>query len=120
MRDHRELRVFQNADELVLQVYTLAARMPRDELYGLTAQMKRSAVSVAANIVEGCGRDTDRDLVRFLYNAYGSLRETGYHINVAARLGFLPKDEADKTQNKIAQTSRQLAAYIKSIKSRFN
>ena len=115
MRDHRRLRVFHNADELVLLVYELAGLMPDDELYGLTSQMKRSAVSVAVNIVEGCGRGTNRDFRRFLYNSSGSIRETGYHLDLAVKLGFLPKEKVDTAQTKIAQTSRQLAALIKHL-----
>ena len=79
-RDHTKLRVFELADELVSLVYKVTARFPREELYGLTAQMRLTAVSVPSNIVEGCARDSQADYLRFLCIAFGSLRELHYQI----------------------------------------
>ena len=75
MRDHRNLRAFQLADELALLVYRETTGFPREEMFGLTSQVRRAAVSVASNIAEGCGRSTDLDFLRFLDMANGSLRE---------------------------------------------
>ncbi len=88
MRDHRNLRAFQLADELALLVYRETAGFPREELFGLTSQIRRAAVSVASNIAEGCGRSTDTDFLRFLDMANGSLRELQYQISLAQRLGY--------------------------------
>ena len=70
-RDHMKLRAFELADELALLVYRVTARFPREELYGLTAQMRRAAISVSSNIVEGRARDSQADYLRFLYMAFG-------------------------------------------------
>ena len=72
MRDHTKLRAFELADEVAVLVYRVTAGFPREELYGLTSQMRRAAVSVPSNIVEGCARDSQADYIRFLYIAgYG-------------------------------------------------
>ena len=75
MRDHSKLRAFELADEVALLVYKSTRSFPREELYGLTSQLRRSAVSVPSNIVEGCGRNSEADYMRFLDIAYGSLKE---------------------------------------------
>ena len=67
MRDHMKLRAFELADEVAVLVYRMTAEFPREELYGLTSQMRRAAVSVPSNIVEGCARDSQADYLRFLY-----------------------------------------------------
>ena len=94
MRDHRNLRAFQLADELALIVYSETKSFPKEELFGLTSQMRRSAVSVPSNIAEGCGRNSDADFLRFLDIASGSLRELQYQMSLASRLGYLPTDSS--------------------------
>jgi four helix bundle protein len=89
VRDHRKLEIFQIADDLVIRVYQETKKFPKEELYGLVSQMRRSAVSVATNIVEGCGRRTETEFNRFLDIAFGSIREVGYLVDLATRLGYL-------------------------------
>lgn len=74
MRDHTKLRAFELADEVAVLVYQVTTGFPKEELYGLTSQIRRAAVSVPSNIVEGCARDSHADYVRFLTLAFGSLR----------------------------------------------
>jgi hypothetical protein len=74
MRDHTKLRAFELADEVALMIYQVTKDFPKDEIYGLTSQMRRAAVSIPSNIVEGCGRKTQKEYQRFLVIAYGSLK----------------------------------------------
>ncbi|MGH7180999.1 MAG: four helix bundle protein, partial [Nitrospiraceae bacterium] len=83
MRDHTRLRAFELADEVVLLVYQATAGFPKDELFGLTSQIRRAAVSVSSNIVEGCARDSEAEYLRFLNIAFGSLRELHYQLDLA-------------------------------------
>ena len=88
MRDHTKLRAFELADEVALLVYRITARFPKNEIYGLTSQMRRAAVSIPSNIVEGCARESQADYLRFLNVAFGSLRELHYQLSLSKRLGF--------------------------------
>jgi four helix bundle protein len=71
MRDHTKLRAFELTDEVAVLVYRVTAGFPKEELYGLTSQMRRASVSVSSNIVEGCARDSQSDYLRFLHIAFG-------------------------------------------------
>lgn len=93
--DYRKSTAWQKCDDLAVAVYGASETFPREELYGLTQQMRRAAVSVAANIAEGSGRRTARDYLRFLYQARGSLREVEYYTHLAHRLGYLSDESRD-------------------------
>jgi len=92
MRDHTKLRAFDLADALALAVYKATANFPREEMFGLTSQLRRAAISIASNIVEGCARFSEAEYVHFLDMAYGSAREVEYQIGLSHRLGFLAAD----------------------------
>jgi four helix bundle protein len=116
LRDHRKLDAFQLADDLVLMIYRETAAFPSEERYGLVSQMRRSAVSSAANIVEGCARPTKKDHIRFLGLAFASTRELGYLISLAIRLEFLQKDSATDLTKLQGRVAAALSALIKSLK----
>jgi four helix bundle protein len=116
MRDHRKLRAFQLADELAILVYRATCSFPRDEHFGLRAQMRRAAVSAASNIVEGCARRTQADYLHFLDMAFGSLRELDYQVSLAHRLGYLRTDAHELLQRKCTETSKVLAALVRSFR----
>lgn len=81
MRDHSKLRAYELTDEIALLVYRISKDFPKDEIYGLTSQMRRAAVSVPSNIVEGCARESQQEYLRFLEIAFGSLRELRYQLS---------------------------------------
>ena len=85
MRDHTKLRAFELADEVVLLIYRATRGFPNEEIYGLTSQMRRAAVSVPSNIVEGCARESQAEYLRFLEIAFGSLRELHYQFGLSKR-----------------------------------
>jgi four helix bundle protein len=113
MRDHRKLKVFRLADELVIAVYRTTCGFPRHELFGLVSQIRRCALSTAANIVEGCGRKTERDFNRFLDISFGSIRELGYLIDVSIRLGYLADTDAEHVQGLHTQLAAAMTAFIR-------
>jgi len=116
MRDHTKLKAFERADELVLRVYRATQQFPREEQFGLTSQMRRCAVSIPSNIVEGCARSSQADYLRFLDIAYGSARELAYQVTIAARLGYLPQKDADDVESMAVETSKILNGLIRSLR----
>jgi len=116
MRDHNKLKAFELADELVTLAYGSTASFPKEEVYGLTSQIRRSAVSVPSNIVEGCARDTQADYVRFLYMAFGSLRELRYQFNLSKRLGYLKDDVFLNIETKVLEAEKVLNGLIKALR----
>ena len=116
MRDHAKLRAFELADEVAVLVYRVTAGFPKEELYGLSSQMRRAAVSVPSNIVEGCARDSQADYLRFLYIAFGSLRELHYQLSLSKRLGFLVSQGSPLLEAKIVETEKVLNGLIRSLR----
>jgi len=114
-RDYRKIRAWQLADELAFGVYKATESFSRAEAYGLTSQIRRAAVSVPANIVEGATRNHTKEYLQFLYQAAGSLAELGYHLEFSRRIGYVPDEEAHRLlrqQDVAARTLRALIAYI--------
>ena len=117
MRDHTKLRVFEMADQLALNVYKSSQRFPRDELYGLKSQMRRAAVSVASNIVEGAARSGEADFLRFVEIAYGSARELQYQVSLVARLGYLSEDQGNQLNTECLALTKGLNTLLRSLRN---
>lgn len=89
MRDFRQLQVWDKAHQLTLLIYEATLKFPREELYGLTSQIRRAAVAIPANIAEGCGKDTELELARYMQISMGSASELEYHLLLARDLRYL-------------------------------
>jgi four helix bundle protein len=117
MKDFRQLKVWEKSHQLALAVYKATKEFPKEELYGLTSQIRRSSMSIPTNIAEGCGRFTDADFARFLQIAMGSASETEYQLILAHDLGFLPNDPYEKLHNDIEEVKRMLASLLKTLRA---
>ena len=115
MKDFKELRVWQKAHALTLEIYQATKSFPRDEIYGLISQMRRAAVSVGANIAEGCGRRSDGELTRFLQIARGSASELEYHLLLARDLKLLANDAYQSFQKQLIEVQRMLTSLVAAV-----
>ncbi len=115
MRDYRKIEAWKLADDLTVAVYERTRAFPREELYGLTSQLRRAAYSVPANIAEGSSRESQRDYLHFLYIARGSLTEAQYFVHLAQRLGYLSAVEAEALALQISSTFGRLHGLIRAV-----
>ncbi len=117
MRSFRDIKAWQKGHELALQAYRCTASFPDSERYGLTSQIRRAAVSVPANIAEGCGRSSDADFARFLHIAMGSASELEYLFLVSGDLSFIEADTHSDLQRRVAEVKRMLTGFIQKLKA---
>src|SRR5437763_15095964 len=99
MRDYTKIEAWKLADDLAVEIYRRTRSFPKDEVSGLTSQVRRASYSVPANIVEGASRNSKKDYLHFLYIARGSLSETQYFVHLARRLGYITEADADDLQS---------------------
>jgi four helix bundle protein len=116
MRDFRKLKVWTKAHQLVLALYRATAGFPQSEIFGLTGQIRRGGVSIAANIAEGCGRDTEADFRHFLHIAMGSASEVEYHLLLGCDLKFLSNPVYKQLEGEVIEVKRMLGALIQRLK----
>ena len=112
MKDFRKLQVWGKAHALAVGVYAATRDFPREELYGLTSQLRRSAVSIPSNIAEGCGRSSDADFARFLDIAVGSASELQYQLLLSARLELLEPPTYQRLDAATSEVRRMLASLL--------
>ena len=117
MRDHTKLRAFELADDIAVLVYKMTKLFPKEEIYGLTSQMRRAAVSVPSNIVEGCARESQAEYFRFLEIAFSSLRELHYQFSLADRLGYLASIDVSDYSVKMMEAEKVLGALVRSMRN---
>jgi len=115
VRDYRDLVVWQAAMTLAEKCYEATKAFPRDELFGMTAQIRRASASIPANIAEGRGRQGTKDFLRFLSMARGSLVELETHLQLSQRVGLLPKEQLNELLNRTDKISRMLTALRRSL-----
>ena len=116
MRDYKRLQVFKMADALAIGLYRITRRFPSAEQFGLVSQLRRAAVSVGANIVEGASRDSRAEFVRFLSVAYASARELEFELSLSARLAYMAETDFQSLSNQLTALTRALRSLMLAIK----
>lgn len=115
MKDFRELKVWQKAHQLTLAVYRITATFPRDELYGLTSQLRRACSSIAANLAEGCGRSGDAEFARYCSIAMGSASEVEYHLLLARDLKLIKPADYEELAPRATELKRMLTGLLQKL-----
>lgn len=112
MRDFRDLDIWKKSIDLVELIYIVTKKFPDDEKYGLTSQIRRAAISIPSNISEGCGRNTNKDFIRFLYNSFGSIKEIECQIIIAEKLKYLDRDSFDTIIKELDDIGKMVRGFI--------
>jgi len=115
VKDFHELKVWQKAHQLTLAVYRITAAFPREELYGLTSQLRRACSSIAANLAEGCGRNGDAEFARFCSIAMGSASELEYHLLLAKDLKLIKTADYQDLDQRATELKRMLTALMQKV-----
>lgn len=115
MQDYHDLLVWKETFSFVKLIYRLSGHFPKEEMFGITSQLRRAAVSVMANIVEGRGKNSDKDFLRFLYISKGSLNECQCYLELVLDLEFVNNEQFDFIENKRKQVGYLLFKLIKSL-----
>jgi four helix bundle protein len=115
-KGYRKLIIWQKAHQFILDVYKMTLNFPKEEMFGLTSQLRRAAVSVAANIVEGQAQNTKLQYLQFLNHSNGSLAEVEYYIELAQDLGYLAADMYEKLENQRREIGFLLYQLMNSLK----
>ena len=117
MRDFHKLDVWQKSHQLTLALYRATHTFPKQEVFGLTSQMRRAVTSIPANIAEGCGRNSDADFTRFLHIAFGSASEMEFFLIVSRDLGYLSAEVYAELDGQVVEVKKMLAALIQRTQS---
>lgn len=117
MKNFRELKVWEKSHKLTLAVYKATKSFPKEELYGLTSQIRRASSSIPANIAEGCGRQGNAEFARFLQIAFGSANELEYHLILARDLQILDSEQHQQIENQLLEVKRMLASLLTKVRS---
>jgi four helix bundle protein len=118
MKDFRGLAVWKQAHLLVLNVYRITESLPKHELFGLTSQIRRAATSIPTNIAEGCGRDGDAELGRFLNIAKGSASEVEYLLQLAGDLGYIDPEAQERVTIETVEVRKMLHGLQRSLREK--
>ena len=114
IKSHKDLKVWQESMSLVLVIYKVSEKFPSHEIYGLTSQLRRASVSIPSNIAEGAGRRGEKEFIRFLFIALGSLSEIETQLEIAFRLNYI--EDLEEINKSIYFIRKMLANLIKSLK----
>jgi four helix bundle protein len=116
-RTYRDLLIWQKAMRLTQAIYRVTSDFPKQEIYGLTSQMRRAAVSIPSNIAEGHGRGSDRSFALFLTQSRGSLYELETQVRIAASLHYLTLEEAAKIEHSTQEIARMINALLRTVRT---
>lgn len=117
MRNYRDLKVWEKAHSLTLAVYRASKRFPREELFGLMSQMRRSSMSIGANLAERCGRRSDGEMGRYVQIAMGSAAELSYHLLMARDLNLLDNGDYERLYADAVEISRMLSSLSQTVRT---
>lgn len=117
MRDYKNIKAYQLAEELVVQIYKVTKTFPKEELYGLTSQLRRAAVSVPTNIAEGASRNHKRDYLQFLYISRGSVAEVECLLQLGYKLGYLEDKQYRQIEGQRNEIAKTLFGLIRAVES---
>ena len=119
-RNFKNIKAWQHADDLAVLVYSKTRSFPKEELYGITSQLRRAVVSVPANIAEGASREHKKEYLHFLYVARGSMAEAEYLLHLSKRVGYLKNDEYRQVEDPRKEAAKTLQGLINSVKKEAN
>ena len=119
-RDFKKIKAWQYADDLAVLVYSKTRSFPKEELYGITSQLRRAVVSVPTNIAEGASREHKKEYLHFLYVARGSMAEAEYLLHLSKRVGYLKNDEYRQVEGLRKEAAKTLQGLINSVKKEAN
>jgi len=117
MLNPNKLEIYATAKDLAFRIYEVSKRFPIEEKYGVTNQMRRAAMSVGANIAEGCGKNSKQDLIKFLSISLGSCFELSYFLEMTKRIGYLETENFDDIYPTSIKLSKQIGAFIQSLRT---
>ena len=119
MQNFKELKVWEKAHQITLNIYKVSAKFPKEEIYSLTNQLRRAASSIPANIAEGCGKNTQADLANFLNISLGSAIETEYFLILSKDLDYLTEEQFAILSNSINEVKAMLISLIGRVRSKY-
>lgn len=117
MKDFKNIEIWTRSHQLTLEIYRAAQQFPKEEMWGLTSQLRRAVASIPTNIAEGCGRRTNAELANFLNIASGSASEVEYEILLAKEVGYISTEQYESWTREISELRSMLAAYMKKLKT---
>ena len=117
MQDFKKLRVWEKAHALTVDIYLVSKRFPKDEMFGITSQVRRASSSIAANIAEGSGRTSKKEFLHFLSYAIASASEIEYFLILVKDLKYLSIEESERLQDRANEVKRTLISFLKTVAS---
>lgn len=120
MRNYQDLHVWTKAHSLTLDLYRVSRAFPKEEIYGVTSQLRRAVMSIGSNLAEGCGRRTSSELARFVRIAMGSASELDYDLLVCRDLGYLKNEDFTRLSKDLIEVRKMLTSFLSAVEEQVN